>query len=290
MEAIEHRPDYGFLETRNDPNLGPQLEGLFSEDKGEFLLPPRIQEYLAFRRKYSDKLGPDGDSTKGEIEILNNPLEILAAEKIAAQRLINRGMPEGTAIKRVQVGLRAEDQWGAKICDAVKFPGNALGTYVRDISWGKLETGTTGVAILPRLTDGRIVLTKAFRHATRDWVLEIPRGGMGVGSSIINTIKRELKEEGGAELVIDPIDLGLYTPDSGILESTVPLYHALVKITGTAIPEETEAIGGLVLLRPYEALKALEEGNYTDAQGKLYHFTDGFTQTAFKKAEDLGLI
>lgn len=50
MEAIEHRPDYGLLNAQKDPDLGSQLKELFSEGKGEFLLPPRIQEYFAFRR------------------------------------------------------------------------------------------------------------------------------------------------------------------------------------------------------------------------------------------------
>lgn len=290
MKEIAHRPDWGLLEAGNDPNLGPQLERLLTEGKGEFLLPPRIQKYLAFRRTHAERLGPKGDSTKGEIEILDNPLEILTAEKTAAQRLINRGLTEEEAIKRVQVGVRAEDQWGAKICDAVKFPGGAFGTYVRDVSWGKLETGTVGVAILPQLEDGRFVLTRAFRHATRDWVLEIPRGGMDVGASIVNTIKGELKKEGGVELAVDPVDLGQYAPDSGILESRVPLYHAKVKITGKEIPEETEAISGLVLLTKEQLSDVLREGKYTDSQGKTYDCTDGFTQAAFNKAHNLGLI
>lgn len=253
-------------------------------------MPSRIQEYFAFRRKYAERLGPKGDSTKGEIEILDNPIDIFQAEQTAAQRLINRGMPEKEAIKRVQVGVRAEDQWGAKISDAVKFPGGAFGTYVRDISWGKLETGTVGVAILPQLEDGRFVLTKAFRHATRDLVLEIPRGGMDVGASIVNTIKRELKEEGGVELAVDPVDLGSYAPDTGILESRVPLHFAKVRITDKPIPEESEAIGGLALLTKEQLQKALIHEKYTDSEGKTYDFTDGFTQTAFKKAQDLGLI
>lgn len=290
MKEFGSKPDWGLLEAGNNPEIASQLTQLFSEGKGEFLLPPRIQEYFTFRRKYAERLGLKGDSTKGEIEILDNPLEILAAEQTAAQRLINRGMPEEEAIKRVQVGVRTEDQWGAKISDAVKFPGGAFGTYVRDISWGKLETGTVGVAILPQLENGRFVLTKAFRHATRDSVLEIPRGGMDVGASIINTIKRELKEEGGVELVVDPVDLGQYTPDSGILESRVPLYHTKVKITGKEMPEETEAIGGLVLLTKEQLSDVLKEGKYTDSEGKNYDVTDGFTQTAFKKAQDLGLI
>jgi len=286
MKELGHRPDWGLLETRDNPVLAAQLDRLFTEGKGEFLLPPRIQAYFAFRRKYADKLGQKGDSAKGEIEIVDNPLEILAAEKTAARRLINRGLPEDEAIKRVQVGVRAEDLWGVKICDAVKFPGGAFGTYVRDISWGKLETGTVGVAILAQLEDGRFFLIKAFRHTTRDWVLGIPREGMDVGASVINTIKRKLKEEGG----VNPVDLGSYAPDTGILESRVPLYFARVKITNRPIPEESEAIGGLALLTKEQMQTALKEGKYTDSEGKNYDFTDGFTQTAFKKAQDLGLI
>lgn len=291
MKEVAHRPDWGLLEAKNNPEVAPQLTKLFSEGKGEFLLPPRIQEYLAFRRKYAERLGPKGDWTKDEIEILEDPLDILAAEQAAVMQLARQGFPEQEARERVQVGIRAKTRWGVSVCASVKFPGRGvLGTYVSEISWGQLETGVVGVAILPQLEDGRFILTKAFRHATRDSVLEIPRGATDPGASVRTTIERELRGEGGVELMENPSDLGLYTPDSGILASRVPLFLAKVRIVGKQIPEESEAIGGLALLTKEQLQEALKEGRYIDSEGKAYDFTDGFTQTAFKKAADLGLI
>lgn len=291
MKELGHRPDWGLLEARNNPEVAPQITQLFSEGKGEFLLPPRIQEYLDFSRQYKDKLGPKGDWTKGEIEILENPLDMLTAEQAAVIQLTNQGIADQEARERAQVGIRAKTRWGVSVCAPVKFPGRgALGTYVSEISWGQLETGVVGVAILPQLEDGRFILTKAFRHATRDSVVEIPRGATDPGASVRTTIERELRGEGGVELMENPSDLGLYTPDSGILASRVPLFLAKVRIVGKQIPEESEAIGGLALLTKDQLQEALKEGRYIDREGKTYDFTDGFSQTAFKKAADLGLI
>ncbi len=242
MKELAHRLDWGLLEAKENINLAPQLAQLFSEGKGETFLPHRIQEYFRFRRQYSDRLGPKGDWTKGEIEILDNPFDIFLAEQSAVKQLTSQGLSEEEATERVQVGVRSKNRWGVSICDPVKFPGRgALGTYVSEISWSQLERAVDGVAILPQLQDGRFILTKSFRHATRDWVLEIPRGGIDVGTNIVNTIKRELKEEGGVMLIGAPFNLGLYSPDTGILASRIPLFLAHVRILGNPIPEETEA-------------------------------------------------
>lgn len=283
MPIMSERLDWGLPQTLEDPTLGPQMRELFARGKGHEFLPPRIQELFAFKQKYGHRLGQKGDWTKGEIEILDNPVDILVAEKAAINQLVRQGVPEEEATQRVSVGIKAQTRWGISICDAVKFPGGAMGTYVREISWPQLELGLDGIAVIPVLEDGRIILTASYRHATRSWGLEIPKGGTDP-EGITRTIKRELPEEAGVEIIGEPKLVGYNTPDNGILASKVPVYFARVRILGQPIPEESEAIGGLVIMNKAELKKALADGEYTDSNGRKYDLTDSFTQITFTKA------
>ena len=279
----ESKEDYNIPEALRDPNLGPQLKKLFKEDKGHEFLPPRIQELFQFKTKWGEKLGPNGDSSKGEIEILDNPEDIFAAEEAAANQLIKQNVPEKEARKRTKAGIRNESRWGVSICDAVRFPGGALGTYVREISWPQLEYGLDGIAVIPVLEDGRIALPATYRHSTRRWGLEIPKGGTEP-EGIVKTIERELSGEAGAELLGEPERIGSNTPDNGILASNVPLFIARVRIVGKAIPEESEAIGKLHLFKPEELKDAVLNESHIDSEGKTYDTTDSFTQIALLRA------
>ncbi len=53
------------------------------------------------------------------------------------------------------------------------------------------------VTILPLLPDGRVVLTRQYRHALRDWILELPAGKRDPGEPSLNAARRELEEETG---------------------------------------------------------------------------------------------
>ncbi len=55
------------------------------------------------------------------------------------------------------------------------------------------------VAILPVLPDGRIVLVKQYRYATRKMLLEIPAGTLEPGEQPLECARRELREETGYE-------------------------------------------------------------------------------------------
>lgn len=286
---MPERLDWGLSRALEDPNLGPQLKNLFTQGEGGEFLPPRIQELFAFKEKYGHRLGEKGDWTQGQIEILDNPVDILAAEKAAINQLVRQGVPEEEATQRVSVGIKAQTRWGVSICDAVKFPNGALGTYVREISWPQLEQGLDGIAVIPVLEDGRVTLTASYRHATRKWGLEIPKGGTDP-EGIATTIKRELSEEAGVEIIGEPELIGHDTPDNGILASKVPVYFAKVRIIGQPIPEESEAIGDLVIMTKAQLQKALADGQYTDSNGRKYDLTDSFTQIAFTQALTKGLI
>lgn len=76
------------------------------------------------------------------------------------------------------------------IRDTVRLPdgGSATREYV-------LHPGA--VAVVPLLDDGRIVLERQYRHATRQVMIEIPAGKLDAGEGALVCGQRELLEETG---------------------------------------------------------------------------------------------
>lgn len=123
------------------------------------------------------------------ITIELDPEKIQQIEQEVKQRLSEQGLPAEWG----NVGIAYEDQYILLLRDAVYFGNGKPGTYIRSIQ----EASVPGVIILPVYQD-RIVLTHHFRHATRSWHLEIPRGfGLPTMSSEENA-RRELYEEIGS--------------------------------------------------------------------------------------------
>jgi ADP-ribose pyrophosphatase len=52
-------------------------------------------------------------------------------------------------------------------------------------------------AIVPFLDDGSVVMTLQYRHAVREYLLEIPAGTLDPGETPLNCARRELEEETG---------------------------------------------------------------------------------------------
>jgi ADP-ribose pyrophosphatase len=53
------------------------------------------------------------------------------------------------------------------------------------------------VAIAARFPDGRLALVRQYRHAARDWLLEVPAGRLEPGEAPLIAAQRELAEETG---------------------------------------------------------------------------------------------
>jgi ADP-ribose pyrophosphatase len=56
------------------------------------------------------------------------------------------------------------------------------------------------VAVVPFLDDGRIVLERQYRHATRQVMIEIPAGKLDAGEAPQDCARREMVEETGYEV------------------------------------------------------------------------------------------
>lgn len=213
-------------------------------------------DYLSYVKKLEKS---NGSYKLGEIEIVLDLVEIAQIEKIQENRLLKKGLLAEKATEFSRVGIVSEDQYWIWLRDAVYFPKGIAGTYDRLIWKGPSLAGPAGVAVLPILPSGKVVLNLNYRHATRSWELELPRGGMKDQETETEAALRELKEETGLE-AISVTFLGSMAPDSGVISSVVPVYMGEVSSQGKSDQEYSEAIADVVAFTKDEIKEGLLRG------------------------------
>lgn len=110
-----------------------------------------------------------------------------------------------------------------------------------------------GVCILPIDDDGYVYLIDLFRYALKKNNIEVVGGSIKKGEEILETAKRELKEEAG--IIADEfIFLGTIYPLTTIIKSSSALYLARKLRFVKATPEGTEQIR-VLKVKLGEALK-----------------------------------
>lgn len=199
-----------------------------------------LNRYIDLLKEYPSVFGSLGKWQQGEIEVILNPELIRKIEHQTRLRLISNGMKEQDAEKWSSVGVVAEDNYWLWIRDAVIFPSGVYGTYDR-LMWKSGFNGYPRVAICPLLSTKKIVVNITYRHATRSWEIELPRGEKKQGESPEKAAARELKEETGYQLG-KCIYLGSLAPDTGTSMSVVPIYCGEVSPSGEALKQYSEAI------------------------------------------------
>ena len=201
-------------------------------------------------------------------EILLDDEAIDQAEARMAEILTEYGMPaEGS-----KVGVAFTDQYLTILRDGVRFVDGTLGTYIRMVS---VDPTDIGVVVLP-VWRGQILLIRHFRHATRSWHLEIPRGS-GSSERPEESAIRELTEEIGASGVT-LTDLGEMYPDTGAGNGRVSLFYA--EVTSYGQPESNEGITDVMPtpIPRFEEMIAVSD------------LDDGFLLAAFARAKARNLI
>ena len=97
------------------------------------------------------------------------------------------------------------------------------------------------VVVLPLLADGRILLIRQYRHATRQYLWELVAGRIDPGESAKEGAARELTEETGYRAKKLTTFLDLF-PTPGFLEERMWILLAEGLTAGEANPEEDEKI------------------------------------------------
>lgn len=200
------------------------------------------ESYLDKLPDFARYLGRWGD---GEIEILVDEEMVVRAVHARAERVGAEADPNS-------IGIVFQDEYVTVVRDAVRFPNGSLGTYLRVVERAALDIGENGVVLLP-VWDGCIVLRRVFRHATRQWELEAPRGMIDPGENRLQAAKRELDEElGVGARTLTP--LGDITANSGLLVGVTAVYLAHLASNDVHDgPDDTEALGEIVRI-PYDQL------------------------------------
>lgn len=187
------------------------------------------------------------------ITILQDDDERARAEQEIAAGYRAAGYPAGWE----RCGLYYEDPWIFLVRDIVRFPDGRAHTYHRII----LRGGEHGAVILPRLHE-RYVLLRHFRHGSRSWSWEIPRGGPEPGRSTAELALDELAEEIGARGEA-PARLGIIKTNTGILTASMHVY--LVELVSLGVGRAEEGIGETRLATLEEIDTMITRGEIVDA-------------------------
>ena len=208
------------------------------------------------------------DGGPGSYEVLLDADDVARAEQAEARLLAGAGQPTEWA----RTGVVYEDQYVLLVRDAVRFPSGRLGTYIRAVA----PDDSPGVAVLPLLA-GDVVLIEHFRHATRQWHLEIPRGFGEPEHDAASNARKELREEIGAEAT-ELVALGSLHPDTGFSADRVELFLARLDALGSVDGEE--AIARARIISPAAVRGLIRSGELTDS----------FTIAAYLQAHLRGLL
>lgn len=217
-----------------------------------------LDTYLQLYQRYPETLGPLGNHRDSEIQIILDPSEIRNIQRASKEKMIANGASDLWAQNASKVGIISDDIYWYFLRDAVIFPSGFKGLYDRVVPKSSL-TGTTGVVTAPLLPDGRIVLILNFRHATRSWELELPRGARAAHETIEQAATRETFEETGYRLQ-NPTLLGYVLPDSGMASSSSAVLVGFATEKRSSQCDESEAIKGVVTLTKAQIRQAYQRG------------------------------
>jgi len=198
----------------------------------------------------------------GGITIVTDPAETARIEALMADRFAAQGLPREWA----RAGLFYEDPYIILLRDAVIFPDGQPGLYHRVIA---RNDEPTGVAVLGRY-DGRIVLVRHFRHPSRAWHLEIPRGAVDADEDPAHVAHLEISEEIGGTIG-SLVRLGLLHGASALMRHAVVLVYAELVSIGT--PALGEGIAEILPVTPSELEAMIGSGAVTDSFtiAAMYH-------------------
>lgn len=209
----------------------------------------------------------------------NAPIRILFGDKDIESFRKDRGRvlaEKSCPLEWAEIGVVLDDPYVIALRDLVEFPNGYRNGYLRILNRAYLEGGIAGVVILP-VKDGKILVMRHFRHATRSWHWEIPRGFGEVGISADQNAKNEIEEEVGG-VVAELISLGVLHNNTGLEGHELKLF--LARLVSVGHPELNEGIQSFRWVSVPELEGMIASGE----------ITDGFTIAAYVRAKLNGLL
>jgi len=198
--------------------------------------------------------------------IILDPAEIASWQAKKRAELTAKGLPSAWA----DIGVVLDDPYILMLRDLVQFPNGSMGGYIRYMNHSSLS-GNAGVVILPVMEE-KILLLHQFRHATRSWHLEVPRGFGTEGLSPAESARQEIHEEVSGK-ILELLELGTMHSDTGMSGQKVHLFFARLSSVGE--PEKQESIDSFRWVALAELEDLIRRGDITDA----------FTITAYTRAK-----
>lgn len=206
-------------------------------------------------------------------------IKIIADEKEIADWQEQKRSDLQTKEKNLEwadTGIAFDDPFVVILRDLVEFSGGFRNGYIRLYNRAYLEGGAAGVVMLPEM-NGKLLLMHQFRHATRSWHWEIPRGFGEPGVQAEDQARAEIEEEISGE-VSELTNLGLFFNNTG-LEGN-PIYLFLAKMFSVGEPKLKFGVDKFIWVSVAELEKMIAD----------CEITDGFTIAAYTRAKLKGLI
>ncbi len=211
------------------------------------------------------------DNNNSLLQIVTDEKEINAWHTKRLKELSEKSQP----LEWADIGIVFDDPYILLLRDLVRFPSGYWNGYLRLFSRANLNGGH-GVVVLSEY-EGKVMLLHQYRHATRQWHYEVPRGYGEPNIPAEENARKEVEEETGGS--IDRlVSLGKFYNNTGFEGGSLSLFYA--KLSSIGKPNKNEGIESFVWL----TVKELEEWI---ANEKI---TDGFTIAAYTKAKLKGLI
>lgn len=150
-----------------------------------------------------------------------------------------------------------DNNWLAIRHETVTTPAGTPGIY------GVVSFKNKAVGVVPIDADGNTYLVGQYRYPLNEYSWEIPEGGSPLGVDVLESAKRELREETGFEAQTWTRIARIHTSNSATDEEGF-LYIAEDLTPGDTEPEETEALQ-LRRLPLADAVQMAMDGRITDA-------------------------
>lgn len=202
--------------------------------------------------------GNAGNYKNGEMQIVDDYDAMLQIQHQYYNQFIKKGLKHDAAKQYSRVGIVQEDPYWIWLRDPLILPNHTTTAYNRFFPRSGLN-GVSGIVVMGVDEDHKILINIIFRHATRAWEVELPRGAREKHETSEQAAFRELEEETGFRAK-NLIKIATIASDSGILSNFMDLYVATDLTFFKSNREACEAIGDCISVSKQALKQAFVDG------------------------------